>query len=89
MDWSSSKQIAYPPNIENNQINTQLSLIKQEVNQAFLYLQVQEKSFDVEDIYRQYKGENIKEDKTIIEMFNLYISSVIWEMPPKILQMRK
>lgn len=72
--WSSSKQITYPPNIENNQINTQLSLIKQEVNQAFLYLQVQEKSFDVEDIYKQYKGENIKEDKTIIEMFNLHIS---------------
>ena len=56
-NWSSAKQQAFPLNIENTQINTQLSLIKQEINQAFLFLQVGEKSFDVEDIFRQYKGE--------------------------------
>ena len=57
--WNASKQKAHPPNLENNQINTQLCLIKQEINQAFLFLQVQEKDFDVDDIYRQYKGENV------------------------------
>lgn len=71
--WSSAKQKSYPPNKTNNQINTQLSLIKQEINQAFLFLQVQEKDFDVNDIYRQYKGENIKADKSILEIFNLHI----------------
>ena len=68
-NWSSAKQQAVPLNTENTQINTQLSLIKQEINQAFLFLQV----FDVEDIFRQYKGENIKEEKTIIDIFNLHI----------------
>ena len=72
--WNASKQKAHPPNKENKQINTQLSLIKQDINQAFLFLQVQEKNFDVDDIYRQYKGENIKEDKSIMEIFNLHIA---------------
>jgi hypothetical protein len=62
--WNASKQNAHPPNKGNTQINTQLSLIKQEINQAFLFLQVQNKEFDVDDIYRQYKGENIKLEKS-------------------------
>lgn len=73
-NWNSSRQKAIPDNVENNQINTQLSLIKQEINQAFLYLKVQEKSFDVEDIFKQYKGETIKEDQTIMGIFNLHIA---------------
>lgn len=70
--WSSKKQKVFPENTEHNQINTQLSLIKQDLYQAFLYLQVQDRSFDVDDVYRQYKGESIKEDKTILELFNLH-----------------
>ena len=50
-NWSSAKQQTVHLNTENTQINTQLSLIKQEINQAFLFLQVGEKSFDVEDIF--------------------------------------
>ena len=72
--WNPKKQKVIPSTTDNIQINTQLSLIKQEINQAFLLLQVQDKEFDVDDIYRHYKGENIKQDKTIIEMFNLHIS---------------
>ncbi|WP_353118772.1 Arm DNA-binding domain-containing protein [Myroides odoratus] len=33
--WQNSKQRAHPPNEENNFINTQLSLIKNHINQAF------------------------------------------------------
>ncbi|MCP2037336.1 site-specific integrase [Chryseobacterium sp. HSC-36S06] len=73
-NWNASKQKAHPPNIDNTQINTQLSLIKQEINQAFLLLQIQNKDFDVDDIYRQYKGENIKQDQTIMKMFSLHIA---------------
>lgn len=73
-NWNSAKQRTDPPNTENNFINTELSLIKTKINQAFLFLQVQEKDFDLNDIYRQYKGENIKHDKSIMEMFNLHIS---------------
>lgn len=73
-NWNALKQKAFPPNTDNTQINTQLSLIKQEVNQAFLFLQVQGRDFSVEDIYRQYKGETIKDDKSIMEIFNLHIA---------------
>jgi len=72
--WNASKQKAHPPNKGNNQINTQLSLIKQEINQAFLFLQVQEKEFSADDIYSQFKGENVKLDKSIKEMFQLHIT---------------
>lgn len=72
--WDSKKQKVLPDVIENNQINTQLSLIKQEINQVFLFLQVQGRDFNVEDIYRQFRGETIKDDKSIMEIFNLHIS---------------
>lgn len=72
--WYASKQKAHPLNKGNTQINTQLSLIKQEINQAFLFLQVQEKEFSVDDIYSQFKGENVKLDKSIKEMFHLHIA---------------
>lgn len=72
--WNATKQKAHPPNKGNTQINTQLSLIKQEINQAFLFLQVQEKKFNVDDLYSQFKGENVKLDKSIKEMFHLHIT---------------
>ena len=69
--WDSRKQIASIPN-DKNYLNNQLSLIKQKVNQAFLFLQVNEANYDVEDIYLQYKGKSIKTQKTILEVFELH-----------------
>ncbi|WP_291274587.1 site-specific integrase [Flavobacterium sp.] len=71
-NWNNSLQKAIPDDTEHKQINTQLSLIKQEINQAFLFLQVQNKDFDVEDIYLKFKGEDTKPSKTLIEVFNLH-----------------
>lgn len=73
-NWESSLQKAIPNDTKHKQINTQLSLIKQEINQAFLFLQVQKEQFDVEDIYLKYKGEDIKPSKTLIETFDLHNS---------------
>ena len=72
INWDSNLQLSKPPNEVNNQINTQLSLIKQEINQAFLFLQVQKEQFDVDDIYLKYKGEDVKQAKTLIEIFTLH-----------------
>ena len=72
-NWSSAKQQALPLNTENTQINTQLSLIKQEINQAFLFLQVGERTFDVEDIFRQYKGEPSSKQIGIVEFYSNYM----------------
>lgn len=66
--WNSKQQKAKPPNEENTFINSQLSLIKPEINQAFLFLQVNEGEFDVEDIFLKYKGETPKKNKTMLQV---------------------
>ena len=35
--WDAKKQLAKPPNDENSFINTELSLIKNKINQAFYF----------------------------------------------------
>ncbi|MCA0151731.1 site-specific integrase [Winogradskyella vincentii] len=70
--WNSKQQKANPPGPDNNYINTQISLISQKINEAFLFLQVSNNKYDVEDIYFQYKGENIKTHKTLLEVFDLH-----------------
>lgn len=67
--WNNKQQKAKPPNEENTFINSQLNLIKNEINQAFLFLQVNEGEFDVEDIFLHYKGDAPKRNKTILQLF--------------------
>ena len=71
-NWNASKQKVFPTTTDNNYLNTQLSLIKQEINQAFLMLKVQQEVFDVEDIYLKYKGEDTKIEKTLLEVYTLH-----------------
>lgn len=70
--WNSKQQKVEPPSGEHDLINTQLSLIKNNIHQAFLMLQIGAISFDVDDIYLQYKGENIKTEKTLLEVFKMH-----------------
>ncbi|MDI1257047.1 MAG: recombinase [Flavobacterium sp.] len=53
-NWYSKEQLAKPPNEENTFVNTQVSLIKNKINQAFLLLQLKGQAFGVEDIYSVY-----------------------------------
>lgn len=71
-NWNASKQKAFPPDTDHNQINTKLSLIKQQINQAFLMLKIQQEVFDVEDIYLKFKGEDIKTNKTLLEVYSMH-----------------
>lgn len=71
--WDSKSQKVEPPNESSNFINTQLSLITTKVNQAFLLLQVNQVNFDVEDVYRQYKGENIKIEVGVYEVYIIFL----------------
>lgn len=68
-NWDNKQQKVKPLNSENETINTQLSLIKNKINQAFLFLQVNEEEFDVEDVFLQYKGNCPKKNKTILQSF--------------------
>jgi hypothetical protein len=54
--WNRKNQNVHPPNQENDYINSELSLIKNKLNQAFLLLKVQEKSFTLEDVILIFKG---------------------------------
>ena len=71
--WDNKTQKAKPPNEDNNFINAELSLIKNKINQAFLFLQVQEVEFDVEDIYKKYKGESTQKQVGIVEFYASYL----------------
>lgn len=76
-NWFSKQQMLKPLNTENTQINTQLSLIKQKINQAFLFLQLLEEEFDVEDIYNYYRGDPINKKLTgVIEFYNDYLDKL-------------
>lgn len=70
--WNSSLQKAKPPSKENNIINAQLSLISQKINEAFLMLQILPNEFDVVDVYRKYRGEDTKEEITILGAYDLH-----------------
>jgi site-specific recombinase XerD len=70
--WNSKLQQAKPPNEDNNYINNQVSLIKQKINQAFLYLQINNAAISVEDIYKQFKGVKLDKELGLIEVYNLY-----------------
>jgi len=71
-NWNSKKQLVEPPEPDSQYINTQLSLIRQNLNQAFLFLQVKGTSFTVLDIYNQYKGETPKDEVGVIEVYHLH-----------------
>ncbi len=58
--WNSKQQLVEPLELDTRLINTQLSLIRTKLNQAFLFLQVKGTDFTVDDIYKQYKGETLK-----------------------------
>ena len=52
-NWNNSLQEAGPPNNDNNYINSQLNLIKNQINQVFLYLQINNSEFTVDDFIDQ------------------------------------
>lgn len=73
-NWLNKHQQAKPPNDVNNNINTQLSLIKSKINRAFLLLQVKELDFDVDDIYNQFLGKSTTSEKTLLDAFDYHIN---------------
>ena len=70
--WSNSVQKAKPPSTENTFLNNKLSLIYQQIDTAFLMLQILQNDFDVDDIYRKYKGEDSKEEISILGAYDLH-----------------
>ena len=72
--WDSGKQKASPLSTDNATLNNKLSGIYYQIDTAFLMLQILPNDFDVDDIYRKYKGENSKEEITILGAYDLHDS---------------
>ena len=70
--WDSGKQKASPSSTENTLLNNKLSLIYQQIDKAFLMLQILPNDFDVDDVYRKYKGEDSKEEISILGAYDLH-----------------
>lgn len=74
--WNNKIQEAVPTNEENNFLNTQLSLIKTKINQAFLFLQVNNPDFDINDLYNQYLGKSLQKNVGLIEVYDEYLKRI-------------
>ena len=72
--WDNSSQNAKPPNDDNDIINSKLSLIKTKINKAFLFLQVKDEPFGVNDIYNQFIGRTLAKEYGLLEYFNIYLA---------------
>lgn len=55
-DYRNNKSQQVNPPDRTNYINSQVSLISQKLNQAFLLLQYKGEDFNVDDIYEQFLG---------------------------------
>lgn len=73
-DWNSTKQQILESSPDHEVLNKELTLVRQKMLESFLFLQVNAKNFDVEDVLLQYKGESIKANKTLLEVFELHNS---------------
>ena len=79
--WNSKQQLVKPPEPDVDYINSQLSLIRTKLSQAFLFLKVKVTDFNAQDIYLQYKEETNKKDFGVVEVYNLHsdrIKKSIW-----------
>ena len=70
--WDNIRQKVLPKSTVNSLLNSSLSFISHQINEAFLMLQILPNDFDVDDIYRKYKGENSKEEITILGAYDLH-----------------
>ena len=74
--WNSKQQVAEPPDDNSDYINSQLSLIRNNLNQAFLMLRIGNQPFDVDDIFTLYKGDKLARDYYVVEFFEIYIEKL-------------
>ena len=67
--WNQMKQKVLENSENAGNLNSQLSLIKQKLGQAFLMLQIQGEPFDVDDVYKIYCGEDTKKEMGVIAVY--------------------
>ena len=76
VNWLSKQQAIKPDEPDADLKETQLSLIRTNLTQAFLFLQVKGTDFTVDNIYKQYKGETPKKEFGVMEVYNLHSARI-------------
>lgn len=71
-NWNNAQQEIEPPNEDSKFINSQLSLIKNQLNQVFLYLQINNIEFTIADVYNKFIGSSSKNELGVLEVYTLY-----------------
>jgi len=73
--WNASKQIVLIQDFENKNKNGQLSIISQKLNQAYLFLQVQNVDFTADDILDKFFNKVIKKEDNVVSYFKRYLAA--------------
>tara|TARA_R110000796_G_scaffold37722_4_gene95166 strand:+ start:33204 stop:34415 length:1212 start_codon:yes stop_codon:yes gene_type:complete len=73
--WNASKQIVLIQDFENKNKNRQLSVISQKLNQAYLFLQVQNVDFTADEILDKFFNKVIKKEDNVISYFKRYLET--------------
>ncbi|WP_299430546.1 site-specific integrase [uncultured Maribacter sp.] len=71
--WHSKKQIFIKDYELSERLNSQLLLINQKIQNAYLFLQVQNIEFTIEDILDKYIDKKIKKDANVVSYFKQYL----------------
>src|SRR5690606_1767589 len=71
--WNSKQQAVFNNDLLNDLVNKQLLLIKQKLKTTYLMLQLNHKTFSVEDIFNSYFGKSIKKEETVLNCYNRYL----------------
>lgn len=74
--WNAKKQAAIDGSEDQDYISMQLAVIRQNLNQAFLFLKINEAEFNVNDIFLQYAGKPLEKDYGVVEVYNLYLQRI-------------
>ncbi|MCT3920029.1 site-specific integrase [Elizabethkingia anophelis] len=72
-NWDAIQQKLKLSSEESNFINTELSLIKNKINQAFLFLQVKGEPFSASQVYDQFKGKKLLLEYRLVEYYDIYL----------------
>jgi len=75
-NWNSKLQETTATTLTSQQINQQLNIIKTDIRNIYLRLQLDKNAFTVNEIFDSYKGVPLLQENTILEYFKEYLNKM-------------
>ena len=73
-DWNSKKQLAESKLFDYSVLNSQLSLIKQKINNYYFKLQLENESVKIEDLIDAYFQKPTKKEDSVLSYFQKWLN---------------